>query len=558
MAETGFYRLMIITIYVIKTMVLAGRFSGTPQDAEVIESADALYTCTVQSLYDNELIKFSKDGVKIEPGIGKWERFEVEPLHTFVVKLRISSVERSDRGSYSCEIRTTNDDLVEKSAEGMLTVLEIPGDNWPSCQSTAASKSSHVEGESVELECISEETNPLPTLNWDIDADVKDSQIRNSTDNGFFSLHYSFITQQSDNGKTFKCLLQTALDTGVNRECFYGPISVQYAPNVTIITQDYYTGKEMVLICNAQANPNPATFSWSFSKALDDTQHKIENNNQILRLHHLNPEHDNLKIECTATNTVGSRSAQFTVIFKDEQTTNYPMENDPVQQDANTSMSNSDATTDGLVVILAIIFICLFFVVLVLAIPICIIKLHKSRMELNQSQRELPPQPSGYYDQFNNFHIGHQHMQNQNTMGYKTMNSSNGSEHSFPVFESHTLPLSHRLPQTNNISQDSWVMTLPVRPHTERKLTRHRSVEIQASEDTCPIYEELGKSRGKARTESKSIMTEPTSNHYGRSDTVLENICEENGITNKLDKVIVAKSPELNPELIVYAKTEFV
>ncbi|XP_033120436.1 cell adhesion molecule 2-like [Anneissia japonica] len=553
MAQTGIYRLVVIIMCALKAVVLAGRFSGTPQDTEVVESNNALYTCTVQSLNDNEHINFTKDGVVIKSEEQPWERFKIKHVDDLIVKLTITLVTRSDHGEYSCQIRTNTGDVVETSPSGMLTVLEIPGENFPTCSS---SKRYYVVGDTVELKCTSEETNPLPQLHWGLDPDIKNPYFRNSTNNGMFSLHYNFVAKQSDNGKSFMCTLNTPVDATINKVCNFGPLSIQYAPNVTVISQEYYTGQEMVLICSAEGNPYPTSFSWSFSHTLEESQYEIENNNQILRLENLKLEDNNLKAECTATNPVGSRSAEFTVTFKSQQTTSSSFEGDGAKVDGNAFPNTSDVPSESLVVVLAIIFICLFFVVLVLVIPICVIKLHKRRSDMNPNQRELPPQPTGYYDQFNNFHIGNDHIPNQNNIGYKTMSSSNGSENNFPIFESRTLPLSHRLPQSN-ISQDSWVMTLPLRPHADRKLTRHRSVEIQVSEDSFPIYEEVGKARCRANTESKCIMTDSPLNNYGRAENFLENIHEENGIEQK-EKSKTAKSPELNPELIVYAKTEFV
>ena len=147
--------------------------------------------------------------------------------------LSIIDVKRSDEGVYKCKLLQKNPmaELVIKPVS--VTVNHVP-DEAPEC--SAMQRTSYTAGDTLNLNCSSEEGSPMVTLAWYRStqaAKVLASKTHHLKKDGTVISELSKTLYESDNQAMFICKLTSDAFPDVEKTCHIGPISVLPNPLFT-------------------------------------------------------------------------------------------------------------------------------------------------------------------------------------------------------------------------------------------------------------------------------------------------------------------------------------
>nr|XP_061797586.1 nectin-3-like protein [Nerophis lumbriciformis] len=219
------------------------------------------------------------------------------------VSITLDNVTLDDIGVYTCKASTFP--LGNSQASTQVNVLVEPK-VYVSASPVALVDG---EGESLVATCIAEKGRPTAEVSWETDLRGRvEKQTVEETD-GTVSVQVRYLWQPSSSaqGKTLTCVVHhPALQTEFRIPYV---LNIQFAPTVIIegVEKNWYAGQtDVVLICDAQANPPTHQYLWArLDGPMPNGVEAISNRFAFLRPLELN---DSGVYRCEASNDVGTRS----------------------------------------------------------------------------------------------------------------------------------------------------------------------------------------------------------------------------------------------------------
>ncbi|XP_033107890.1 nephrin-like [Anneissia japonica] len=392
--------LIIATICVMFFVTLTGAelsFIIQPNDQDVKEGEQALFVCTVNSLSRLQKVAWKQNNKIITIGDESKvpEQFSIRVdvnIHQYT--LVISKTKRThDNSEIQCCIREGENDR-KCSDTARLNINQVPGKEFPECSPKTEIYRSP---DPVTLTCITELTDPKVNLEWWVARKMVSSRPAREEHNQLV-LRYTFDAKPEDDGKFVRCRMYSTV-LAIERNCTIGPLNVQFAPNVTIqAPTEISVGREAVFICSGIAKPRARKYDWKLDGNPSPDEYRIESSGFVLRI--FKPEKFNkTSIQCSVSNSEGTRSAKFVINVKPRKQTSYfPSQNltrRVVSPDAMSQSSNPDEMT--IAMILAITGSCSFVIVLLMLIPLCMVRLFSQKVTMDASGRIIA-QPDVYFE----------------------------------------------------------------------------------------------------------------------------------------------------------------
>ncbi|XP_071955130.1 uncharacterized protein [Antedon mediterranea] len=250
-----------------------------------------------------------------------------------VYNLLISETVKADEGTYYCLI--VNEGTTQM-ATAELAVNErsiSPSGDPATCSVTASlpDMSPFTENEMVTLECVIDDGGvPLPVLQIiRITSSGFNQVIPSSTvieDNGRTTETATFKLSYEDHEASYRC---KAMHPAVDDEfsCDYttstlNPIQVMYSPVVSISPNELFiydddSDETVILECNVIANPpTNSSVEWTYKRNII-TPATEDKTTSKLTLDGIRKSYIGQNITCTASNTIGSRSASIVIQEED-------------------------------------------------------------------------------------------------------------------------------------------------------------------------------------------------------------------------------------------------
>ncbi|XP_071944612.1 cell adhesion molecule 2-like [Antedon mediterranea] len=388
-----------IGVYLVSSLVVvSGSFSTNPEKQEAKEGGSAYMFCLYpEDLNEGEELAWFRSRVKIS-NLNQVIRETVDDPLRYIFDfdeatrrygLTIKKLKRSDATDYACAV--VNGDTTNFADSAYLTVNEIP--KKPICLSV---EDTYPEGLSAKIICGVEKTNPPAIVTWKRGNTVLQTFQENNNEHEFTYYSYTFKPNFNDNRATFTCQVKTEIDDSFQVNCTTGIINVLYKPRVSIPDgTDINEGKEAVLFCESDANPDATSYDWKFEPDIDPNRLKFENNNKILRIIAATKDLNESKVICTSSNTVGSSSAYVTLIINPPQLKTYTTGGvyDPADQQVN----GEEGLAFTVPLILALAGGCSVLFLFLLLIPICYIHMFGRKRVMTPDGRIIA-QPDIYFE----------------------------------------------------------------------------------------------------------------------------------------------------------------
>ncbi|XP_070778299.1 PVR cell adhesion molecule related 2 like [Enoplosus armatus] len=181
--------------------------------------------------------------------------------------IKISNLRMSDAGRYTCEYAT----YPSGNEQGTTTLIMLakPKNSAKVVTVQAGSKSV------VVAQCEAADGKPAATIKWLASVGGNHSTSTTNGPDGTVTVRseYRLVPTSADNGKDLTCMVDQR--TQERPWTHSVKLSVEYRPSVSIEGYDnnWYVGRsDAVLLCLANANPEPTTVTWTAaSGALPDT-----------------------------------------------------------------------------------------------------------------------------------------------------------------------------------------------------------------------------------------------------------------------------------------------
>ncbi|XP_033107878.1 cell adhesion molecule 3-like [Anneissia japonica] len=381
--------------------VADGTFTTNPNEQVTKEGGSAYFFCIFEEdLGDGMELAWLRSGIRISNIYNEVIPNVVDDPSRYTIEsaenrygLSIRHIKRSDATEYACAVYNSNIET-KKAEAAVLIVNEIP--QKPVCLIV---DDSYTEGTEATIKCRVENTNPPATVKWKIGNEILNTDEMEETGKSEWKYYtYKFWPSYNDNRATYTCQVTTEADENFVDNCTTGAINVLYKPRVNI--QESATineGQEAVIFCEADANPEALTYSWTFEPQIPEDKIRLENNNKILRI--LNPTKNlnQTKVICTSRNKVGYASAYVNLVIRSPQLKTYNTGSvyDPALSDNQVNEDQGLAFTVPL--ILALAGGCSVLFLFLLLIPICYIHMFGRKSVMTPDGRIIA-QPDIYFE----------------------------------------------------------------------------------------------------------------------------------------------------------------
>ncbi|XP_049439616.1 nectin-2-like isoform X2 [Epinephelus fuscoguttatus] len=234
--------------------------------------------------------------------------FMASPPTLVSPSIQISDVRMTDEGKYICEYAT----YPSGNEQGItqLVMLAKPQNSASVVTVEAGTKPVAV------ARCESLDGRPAAQINWVTTANGNATTVsKPGADNTVtVTSEYRMVPTAADNGKDISCVVKHR--TQVKPESFPMKLAVQYPPQVTIVGYDnnWYVGRtNVVLICDATANPVPLTTQWkTMSGEKPDTVQITGKELKVLKV----DDAVNTTFVCEVKNRIGVGRDQVTVFVR--------------------------------------------------------------------------------------------------------------------------------------------------------------------------------------------------------------------------------------------------
>lgn len=172
--------------------------------------------------------------------------------------IRISNLKMSDAGRYTCEYAT----YPSGNEQGTTTLIMLAKPKNSAKVVTVQAGTQPV----VVAQCEAVEGKPAASIKWVASAGGNHSTSTTNGPDGTVTVRseYRLVPTPADNGREVTCLV----DQRTQDQTWVYPIklSVEYPPSVSVEGYDnnWYMGRsDAELLCQANANPAPTTFTWT-------------------------------------------------------------------------------------------------------------------------------------------------------------------------------------------------------------------------------------------------------------------------------------------------------
>ncbi|KAM4550779.1 PVR cell adhesion molecule related 2 like isoform 3-T3 [Fundulus diaphanus] len=195
-----------------------------------------------------------------------------------IPSIRINNLRMSDAGRYTCEYAT----YPSGNEQGTTTLIMLakPKNSARAVTVQAGSRSVAV------ARCEAADGKPAATIQWLSSVGGNHSTTISNGSDGTVTVRseYRLVPTAADNGREVICRVEQRTQDRPWTEVLR--LSVEYPPTVTIEGYDnnWYVGRsDAVLFCQAKANPEPTTITWTTaSGSLPDTV-VVEHNKLMVR-----------------------------------------------------------------------------------------------------------------------------------------------------------------------------------------------------------------------------------------------------------------------------------
>uniref|UniRef100_A0A3Q2EJP6 Nectin cell adhesion molecule 3 n=1 Tax=Cyprinodon variegatus TaxID=28743 RepID=A0A3Q2EJP6_CYPVA len=195
-----------------------------------------------------------------------------------IPSIRINNLRMSDAGRYTCEYAT----YPSGNEQGTTTLIMLakPKNSARAVTVRAGSKSV------VVAECVAAEGKPAASIKWLASVGGNHSTTTTNGPDGTVTIRseYRLVPTAADNGREVTCLVDQRTQDRPWAEML--KLSVEYPPTVTIEGYDnnWYVGRsDAVLFCQAKANPEPTTITWTTASGSLPETVVVEDNKLMVR-----------------------------------------------------------------------------------------------------------------------------------------------------------------------------------------------------------------------------------------------------------------------------------
>ncbi|XP_041842733.1 nectin-2 isoform X1 [Melanotaenia boesemani] len=223
--------------------------------------------------------------------------------------IQISGVTMTDEGKYVCEYATYPDGNEQGITQ--LVMLAKP-------QNSASIVTVNTGTQPVVVaRCESVDGRPAAKISWVTTAkgNATTSTTAGASNTVTVSSEYNLVPSPEDNGKDISCVVEHR--TQVKPESIPLKLAIQYAPVVEIKGYDHnwYLGRtNVILICEAKANPIPTTINWkTMSGEMPDNVQINGNELKVLKV----DETINTTFVCEVNNRIGTGKSQVTAMIRE-------------------------------------------------------------------------------------------------------------------------------------------------------------------------------------------------------------------------------------------------
>uniref|UniRef100_A0A3P8SRS7 Si:ch73-22o12.1 n=1 Tax=Amphiprion percula TaxID=161767 RepID=A0A3P8SRS7_AMPPE len=222
--------------------------------------------------------------------------------------IQISDVRMTDEGKYICEFATYP--IGNEQGITYLVMLAKPQNSASIVTVVAGSKPV------VVARCESADGRPAAQISWvtTVNGNATTASKPGADNTVTVTSEYRMAPTAADNGKDISCVV--AHRTQVKPESLLNKLAVQYPPQVTIVGYDnnWYVGRtNVMLICQASANPVPTSVNWkTMSGVLPDTVQIVGNELRVLKV----DDAVNTTFVCEVTNRIGTTRDQITTMVR--------------------------------------------------------------------------------------------------------------------------------------------------------------------------------------------------------------------------------------------------
>ncbi|XP_059423662.1 nectin-2-like isoform X1 [Carassius carassius] len=225
--------------------------------------------------------------------------------------IQIKDVKMTDEGRYICEYATYPSG--NEQGVSSLVMLAKPMNTATTVIVTAGKTPVIV------ASCESSNGRPAATISWStpLKGNVTTPSTTNNQNNTVsVQSSYMLAPQPSDNGKDISCVVTHR--TMSQPEIFPMKLNVEYPPQVQIKGYDdnWYKGRTSAfLICQADGNPAPTTFTWkTLSGLMPETVQVQENRLAVQKV----DDTINTTFICEVRNSLGSGRDQVAVFVREQ------------------------------------------------------------------------------------------------------------------------------------------------------------------------------------------------------------------------------------------------
>ncbi|XP_030596398.1 PVR cell adhesion molecule related 2 like isoform X2 [Archocentrus centrarchus] len=225
--------------------------------------------------------------------------------------IRISNLRMSDAGRYTCEYAT----YPTGNEQGTTTLIMLakPKNSASGLTVQAGTKSV------VVARCVAADAKPAATIEWLAPVGGNHSTSTTSGPDGTVTVRseYRLVPTPADNGREVIC----RVDQKTQKQPWVYPIklSVEYVPSVSIEGYDHnwYVGRsDAMLVCLANANPEPTTITWTAASGPLPETVMVEGNKLTVRKV---DDAVNTTFICEVKNKLGSSRHQITTAVIEEE-----------------------------------------------------------------------------------------------------------------------------------------------------------------------------------------------------------------------------------------------
>ncbi|XP_014673249.1 PREDICTED: irregular chiasm C-roughest protein-like [Priapulus caudatus] len=302
-----FWSIVLLLFFLIDIQIGAAmqRFLVEPQDVNIIKDHTVILPCVVEGAIG--VVQWTKD----EFGLGNDRKLPYFPRYSLVgnesageYNLQVMNVELGDDAIYQCQIGATPSMPAVLSNNAKLNVLVAP--NNP--EIAEGSKIQVTADVPFNLTCRADGGKPAATLAWHDHSGAPARRERDSLKKMNAVQWINITPTREYAGKAFTCLM--------HHPALTAPRSVQvqmdvlYAPalRMTVVPYSVREYDNVVVHCQATANPNGIEYRWYRNELLIE-----EEKGRKMKIYNIGRGYHNDKIRCEARNVVGMSTASHVI-----------------------------------------------------------------------------------------------------------------------------------------------------------------------------------------------------------------------------------------------------